>query len=194
MKPLTEIYKEKFFTRRYKLSWRAPVFCDAVQSCLRFDSYIDVGCAIGDIVAEFQRRNVDACGIEGSEHCVPYLEATMVHIMDVRLPISMGRTYDLVTCLEVVEHIEPEYEEQLIQNLVNLTGVWLLISAAPPGQRGHYHVNCQPHSYWEQKFKEKGLIKHDVGTQLIKDRLEPWKQKDGIKAFYKNLLLFRDER
>ena len=193
MKPLTEIYKEKFFARRCKLSWRAPVFCDAVQKCLRFKSYIDVGCAIGGIVAEFQKRNFDACGIEGPENCVPYLEATMVHIMDIRRPISMGRDFDLVTCLEVVEHIEPEYEEQLIQNLVNLTGVWLLISAAPPGQGGHYHVNCQPHSYWIQKFAEKGIVHHGVGTQLIKDNLEPWKQKDGIKAFYKNLLLFRNE-
>jgi len=191
---LREIYKERFFARRYKLSWRAPVLFKVFTRVLKFQSYMDVGCATGDIVGEFQKNGYDAEGIEGSDQAIPYFEAKRIHVLDMRIPVNLGRTFDFVSCLEVVEHIEPEYEEQFIDNLIGLAHNWLLISAAPPGQGGHYHVNCQPEDYWVDKFRDKGFMKHDIGTSLLKHYMTPWKNKDGIKAFYQNIILFRDER
>ena len=135
-----------------------------------------------------------SCGIEGADQCLLYLESNAVQILDLRLPINLRRKFELVTCFEVAEHIEPDHVEQFVDNLCRLSHLWLIVSAAPPGQGGHYHVNCQPEEYWVKLFKARGFNKHGVGTSLLKHHLEPWKSKDGIKAFYHNLILFRNDK
>ena len=43
----------------------------------------------------------------------------------------------------------------------------LLFTAAHLGQGGADHINCRPKEYWENKFKEKGLIRcHTLESQL----------------------------
>ena len=144
-----DTYRESFFKRRHKLNWRAPIFCDAVIKVFRPSSVVDVGCAIGDIVAGFRDRGISSMGIEGSSACLKYLavDRSSVIIQDLRHSFTEGR-WDLVTCLEVAEHIEPEFAGVFVKNLVGL-GDQILLSAAPPGQDGHGHVNCQDSRYWD---------------------------------------------
>lgn len=200
MKPLNNIYKESFFGKRYKLHWRAPIFCRAVNKELNFKSVIDVGCADGDLVKQWISDGCDAYGLEGAENAkkfsvIPF-NRQIWH--DLREPIvATYIAFDLVVSLEVAEHIEPEYADIYVRNLIllhNSRRAGILISAAPPGQGGHYHVNCQPAKYWEFLFGEYKYFRNKVVEEKIKKRIYPWRNKPGIKAFYKNLLFLEDRR
>ncbi len=191
MRPLTDIYKESFFSRRHRLSWRAPIVCEAVMRVLKPRSIVDVGCGIGDYVAEFQTvYKIDACGIEGSANCLPYVVANVdrIFIRDLREPLLM-RSFDVAMCLEVLEHIEPEYVDQLVGNLSVLSDV-LLVSAAPPGQLGHYHQNCQPKEYWHDRFLTGGYEPDEDTVEAIRGCWRPYRQRKEMRAYYDNLMFF----
>lgn len=61
---------------------------------------------------------------------------------------------DFVNCIEVVEHIEEKYIDNLMNTLCN--GSIVLITHAVPGQKGWHHVNCQESSYWINHFNNRG--------------------------------------
>ena len=194
MKPLNEIYKPGFFKRRDSLSWRAPGICGPVIDIFKPESVIDVGCAIGDLVDYLIAAGVDAYGLEGTENVVPWLKIPpeRLYIFDLRTQFDLQRKFDLAMCFEVLEHIEPEYADTLLANLTEMSDR-LLISAAPPGQGGHYHVNCQPMAYWDEKFDDLGY-RPDTGIEeTIRKRIAPWKHKPGIKAIHQNLAYFEKE-
>jgi len=193
MIPLEEIYGDRFFRKRNSLNWRAKIICEAVWGELRPASVIDVGCAIGDLVAGFLEIGIGAYGLEGSSAAEPYLEVDrdLVYFDDLREPIEMD-PFGLVTCFEVAEHIEPKHADQFVKNLAGMSDR-LLLSIAPPGQGGHYHVNCRPIEYWIDKFNPLGYAPDVEVATRIKDRLAPWKSKPGIKAIYQNLAYFERE-
>jgi 2-polyprenyl-3-methyl-5-hydroxy-6-metoxy-1,4-benzoquinol methylase len=165
MKPLEEIYGKRFFARRHKLAWRAPIVVDAIQMELNPSSVVDVGCATGDLVKEWQCRGTNAIGVEGSTAAKKYAETNCIWYLDFRiiqkLNLVTGR-YHLVTCFEVLEHIEPESESIFVKNITDLSNQ-ILCSAAPPGQGGHHHVNCQPPEYWIDAFSGFGYS-YDSGV------------------------------
>jgi len=193
MLAVENMYKATFFSKRHKLSWRVPYVCDAICKVINPISVIDVGCGIGDYVKGFADRHVIAGGIEGSKNCLPYLVVlgSCIYIQDLRQSVYTFK-YDLAMCLEVLEHIEPEYADILVENLVRMSNK-LLVSAAPPGQEGHYHLNCQEPYYWIDKFKNHGY-KLDMGiVYQIQEEWEPVKHKKEMRAYYNNLLFFYRE-
>lgn len=192
MEDLNYIYKSGFFSRRHKLSWRVPYVCNAVIDVLNPKSIVDVGCGIGDYVDGFLVRGINAYGIEGSENCLPYLEAPKdrITIDDIRNRLNGAfGWYYLVLCLEVLEHIEEEYADIIVYNFSNMSDR-ILTSAAPPGQGGHYHVNCQPQSYWIEKFVKYGYKYDESVVKRIRTEWEPVKCKKEMSAYYNNLMYF----
>lgn len=200
MTPVAKEYGKGFFSRRYKLSWRAPHVLNAIEKTFNLDSmsfvdYIDVGCAIGDLVNEGLRRGWDAYGIEGSEEALPFLECPRerVTFCDLRESVHkfmIVKRYEILSCFEVAEHIQEEYVDMFVKNLCNLS-YNIVISAAPPGQKGHHHYNCQPFEYWNQKFEDMGYAKEPLLEDRFRVYLSPWKHKDGIRAFFQNCLIYR---
>ena len=191
-KPLEQTYNKRFFCRRHKLHWRAVPICDAIESIWNFNSVVDVGCATGDIVREFELRGFDSWGVEGSSDAVEYIVCENFKIADLRDPEDIFEEhprFDLCLCLEVAEHIEPEYADIFVQHLVGLSDI-IVLSAAPPGQGGTGHVNCQPPQYWKNKFRAYGYNDNLIATDLLKHKLSNWKHKPGIKAYYYNLIVF----
>lgn len=197
MKPLEDIYSGRFFKQRHRLNWRAPIVCDAIQKILKPNSVIDVGCATGDLISQFLNISIDAYGIEGSMAAIPYLECpisrVLFHNLCSPLPASFGRQYDLAICFEVAEHIEPEYTCQFVLNLISLSDR-ILMSAAPPGQAGHHHVNCQVPDYWVNRFQAHKFTRKTEIEDQFKTGLSPWARKKGIKAYYENVLFFEKKR
>jgi len=156
---------------------------------------MDVGCGIGEYVQFWQEKlNISAWGIEGVDH--PYFVTKNIAIQDMRLkqivwPFANGRAridkFDLAVCLEVLEHVEPEYANIFVENLTGLSDQ-ILVSAAQPGQGGHYHVNCQPKEWWLSKFMEFNYGYDDVLTCAIKQALQPWKHRREL--YHNNLIFF----
>lgn len=190
MKLVEDVYKASFFKNRHKLHWRAEHVCCAIISILEPSSIIDVGCGTGDLVEYFNEIGVKAWGIEGSKRALPFVVSDKIFIFDIRdeLDIDYPR-FDLCLSLEVAEHIDPDRANQYIKNLVQLSNK-VLISAAPIGQLGHGHVNCQPYEYWIKKFSDRNYEFIPAIAEMIKQQLFPWRHKPGIKAYYNNLLYF----
>jgi len=195
MRTVEEMYNGRFFRGRHRLEWRSEPVCEAIVETINPKSIIDVGCAIGDLIKGFDKLQILCYGIEGSKEVIPYLvvDKDKVFIKDLRLPLNLGMYFDLVVCLEVAEHIEKECSDAFVKNLCYLSKN-ILMSAAPPGQEGHFHLNCQPSSYWEFKFSNHAYIRQPHVEERIKSYWEPWKNKKGIKAYYDNLLFFRRMR
>lgn len=191
MKPLKEIYGKSFFSKRYRLHWRASHVCKAIDDVLHPNSVIDIGCATGDLVKCWKDDfGIGAYGVEGSPEANEFFVTDGIYNWDCRTLWPKPRfELDLVTCFEVAEHIEPEYASMFVANLTNLADR-ILISAAPPGQGGHYHVNCRPFEYWKYLFGSFNFQYIYSITKQIKTALEPWGEKDGIRAFYWNLAYF----
>lgn len=153
---------------------------------------LDAGCAIGEYVREFQRQGYNAEGLEGSKRAMEFFVAEPIHIADLRKPLIKLNPYDVVMSLEVAEHIEPEYADMYVKNLIRLAKRSILITAAPPGQGGHYHVNCQPQAYWAEKFFEQRWHRSFLREQIFKDSFEPhFRYRKEIRAYIQNVMVFR---
>ena len=88
---------------------------------------------------------------------------------------STNRKFDLVTSLEVAEHIKPENADKFIASLCNLGDV-IVFSAAIPGQDGTLHYNEQYPDYWIEKFAKHQFKPYDCLRELIwnNDKVSPW--------------------
>jgi SAM-dependent methyltransferase len=186
------MYPASFFKKRDKLNFRAPYIVQAIMSTLSPKSVVDVGCAIGDLVKGFQDLKIRALGIEGSRAAAPYVVLDEMSILyeDLRLPLPPMSKFDLLISFEVFEHIEEEYADQLCKNVTELSDN-LLISAAPPGQEGHHHFNCQLPEYWSAKFEKLNFSRVTSVEHRIKQLLKSQARRAGIKAIYQNLLFYR---
>ena len=144
-------------------------------------SVLDVGCGTGQTVMQLQQLGIEVLGIEASrpaiERC-PRQDLILRH--DLRKKIELHRSFDLVWCFEVAEHIHPRYVNVFMGNLVRHSQV-IALSAARPGQGGEGHFNEQPQSYWEQRFSDYGYLLHEGWTAEMK----------AVPEFYsENMMIF----
>lgn len=142
----------------------ASVIVDYLVSILdiRPNSVIDVGCGLGQWLKVFAEAcHSEVLGIDGSH--VPVNISYISETNRLRVDLSdfiytpTTRTYDLVLCLEVAEHLDLDHSVQIVDKLVSLGDI-ILFSAAIPGQTGENHVNEQPHHFWIDMFESKGYL------------------------------------
>ncbi len=130
------------------------------------ESVVDVGCGIGTFLYQFKQAGVrEVLGIDGSwvnrSLLSKYLDHNEFMQKDLELPLAIERKFDLVICMEVVEHLKKSSADIITANLTSLGNI-ILFSAAPPFQGGQNHVNEQWLSYWQEKFLRRGYMMHDV--------------------------------
>jgi len=145
---------------------------------LKINSVLDVGCGRGAWLNEWRNAGVAiAQGIDG-----PYVQRSSLLIseqdfisVDLSKPFDSNRRYDLVTCLEVAEHLPPFAAETLVSSLVKHSDR-VLFSAATRGQGGENHLNERPLSYWQRLFADHDYVAFDaVRPSFRRDPLvEPW--------------------
>jgi SAM-dependent methyltransferase len=121
-------------------------------------SVIDVGCGIGTFLKVFKQHGVsDILGVDGTwvNKEQLYIDKKEFVEADLEKPIKLDRTFDLVLCLEVAEHLSPGAADTIVGSLTSL-GKVIVFSAATVKQGGQNHINEQEFSYWKKKFEEKG--------------------------------------
>jgi SAM-dependent methyltransferase len=140
-------------------------------------SVLDVGCGQGEWLEAFPVTDV-----WGVDIAAPDREGLLQR--DLTEPLELGRTFDLVLCLEVGEHLPEEAADTLVVSLMS-HGDNIVFGAAVPGQEGVGHINCQPHEYWHRKFAAVGYTMHDIIRPLIDHpHVSPW--------YRNNMFLYRD--
>lgn len=151
---------------------------------LDLESILDVGCGRGAWLREW--RNAGVKTVHGADG--PYVRQESLLIpakdftaVDLSKRFDLGRRYDLVSSLEVAEHLPRAASEAFISSLVAHSDL-ILFSAATPGQGGENHINERPLWYWQGVFAEHGYAAFDaIRPQFRHDALvEPWYRYNSI--------------
>ena len=132
---------------------------------------LDIGCGSGQWLDEYRKYKVRTRGIESASAAwVSMSKKTQKNVLKWDLRNKLKKTYkpDLVQSLEVAEHIEEDYADVFIYNLVKHNADIIFLTAAPPGKGGNQHVNCQEREYWMAKMKNNGyLFDQDILNEVL---------------------------
>jgi SAM-dependent methyltransferase len=135
------------------------------------DSVLDAGCAMGFLVEALRERGVDAWGVDISEYAISQAdEAVSDYCSVASLTEPFSRHYDLITCIEVIEHIPPAEAGKVIANLCAATDR-ILLSSTPQDYGEPTHLNVQPPEAWSAMLAEEGFLR-DVERDA--SYLSPW--------------------
>lgn len=176
----TTIYDARFFeSQRDSSSRSALAVVPILMELIRPQSVVDIGCGLGAGLQAFRENGVrETLGIDGD-----YIDPKRIVIpedcfasMDLRNPVaSIGQSYDLAICLEVVEHLPESSASRLVGFITTLAPV-AFFGAAVPGQGGTGHPNEQWPDYWGRHFADRGYRMLDVIRPQIwnMEQVEPW--------------------
>jgi SAM-dependent methyltransferase len=132
---------------------------------------LDAGCAMGFLVEALRKRGVEADGIDVSEYAISQVHDSVAeHCRVASLTEPLPERYDLITCIEVLEHIPPEEAGSAIANLCAATDQ-LLISTSPTDYAEPTHLNVQPPEFWSAALAREGFFR-EVDRDL--SYLTPW--------------------
>lgn len=128
----------------------------AIRLIQRFrpHSVLDAGCAIGYLVEALRGAGVAAWGIDASAYAIEHARSPHCKCQSLIDPIN--GTYDLVTAIEVLEHIPEQDAEASIANLCSVTNNVVFSSTAIDFDEPT-HVNVRPAEYWTVLFEHQGF-------------------------------------
>jgi glycosyltransferase involved in cell wall biosynthesis/SAM-dependent methyltransferase len=167
----TELYDKDYYEKHYNPPYKRSEtrwldffnhIADELVRSLKPRTVLDVGCAIGFLAEAFWRRGVRAYGIDVSEYAISQVPEDLKGFCAVKsvlepLPENFPRIYDLITCIEVLEHMSPDEGQVAVKNMASKTRC-ILFSSTPHDDRGEpTHVNVRPVIYWLQSFAEVGF-------------------------------------
>ena len=106
-------------------------------------SVLDVGCGNGAYPLLAKASGVtEVLGLDGIECRATVLPEAEYAKVDLQVPYAAGRTFDLVVCLEVIEHVHSETTAVVMDTMERHARDLILFSMAEPGQPGNGHINC----------------------------------------------------
>lgn len=134
--------------------WRAffGKIADRIVADIQPKRVFDAGCAMGLLVEALRERGVEAEGIDISEYAIAAAPpAARPHCRVGSITDELPSRYDLVVCIEVVEHVAPEQADAVIANFCRHADD-VLFSSSPMDYREPTHVNVQPAEHWAERF------------------------------------------
>jgi SAM-dependent methyltransferase len=144
---------------------------DRLIGALNPKTVLDVGCARGLLVQAFAVQGVDSRGIDISEHAISSAHEDVrerLAVVSATDPIP-GR-YDLVSCIEVLEHMSARDAQRAIDHMTSVTDR-ILFSSSPGDHDEPTHVNTHPTDQWVAWFSERGFFRR---TDLDMGMIAPW--------------------
>lgn len=153
--------------------WRAfnGRVADNIVRTLRPRTALDAGCAIGLLVEALRERGVDAKGFDVSAYAIGQAhESVADHVWQAPLTQPIEGRYDLVTLVEVIEHLPPSEAGDAIANVCSVTDA-VLMSSSPHDFTEATHLNVRPPEDWSVLFAQNGFLRdldHDATY------LTPW--------------------
>jgi Ribosomal protein L11 methylase len=129
-------------------------------------SVIDFGCGSGTFLSIYKKNGVhEIKGLDGEWVDKDNLLIDNDSFQSINLEqiknVKFEHKYDIAMSLEVAEHIDKRYADDIVDALTRASDV-IIFGAAIPGQGGAEHVNEQWQSYWVKKFKDKGYCCFDL--------------------------------
>ena len=187
-------YSSKYYKRHYDKyrKWENGIGVNIVKT-LKLGSILDIGCGVGSYLeGAIEEGCTDVIGIELNYDYANgfFVDSVKDYIFkaDATKDINLGRKFDCVMSFEVGEHILLKGTDYFIKNLVQYSNKYIILTAAPPGQKGTGHINLREKDFWINKIEVYGFkYDDDVTSRLKKD----W-EKIGAKWYIiQNLMFFK---
>jgi GT2 family glycosyltransferase len=132
---------------------------DRIVSDIQPASALDAGCAMGFLVEALRQRQVDAFGIDISDYAIRQVSPAVQPFCSLRsVTDPLPRGYDLIICIEVLEHLFPQEAARAIANFCNNADD-ILFSSTPYDFKEVTHFNVQSPDYWAEIFARHGFYR-----------------------------------
>lgn len=130
---------------------------DRIVQTLRPRRVLDAGCACGLLVEALWDRGVEAYGIDISAYAIAQARRDIRPYCTVAsLTAPVGGRFDLVVCIEVLEHMELADADAALANLCAAADT-ILFSSTPVDLSEPTHVNVRPVLDWLLRFAAHGF-------------------------------------
>jgi SAM-dependent methyltransferase len=169
----SSLYDEYYYShncgRPYKRDESWLSFFDQIAKRLIEQSepktVLDAGCAWGFLVEGFRNRGVDAFGIDISEYAIQNVYPAIREYCRVgSITEPFPSRYDLITCIEVLEHMPQAEAEKALENLCAHTDE-VIFSSTPFDYKEATHFNVHDPEYWAEQFARHGFYR-DLESDL----------------------------
>jgi SAM-dependent methyltransferase len=173
---LSKLYGEEYYrsycgsvpySRSELPHWSAffGTIADELIRAIQPKRVLDAGCALGFLVEAFWDRGVEARGMDVSSYAISQVRRDLQPYCQVGSIVDgIEAKYDLITCIEVLEHIPEAQGLRAIENLTRATGT-IVFSSTPYDVDEQTHFNVRPIIHWLQLFREHGFSP-DLGFDL----------------------------
>jgi hypothetical protein len=152
----------------------------------------DFGCGKGTYVAALIRSGFSALGFEGTPGISEIADVDLVLTQDITRPMSPPKRKGSVICIEVMEHVLPEQQRSVLNNLVAYCNDTMVLSWAIPGQAGHGHNNCRDEEYVIGQMADRGFYRHAGLTKQA--RIHAHNGDPYLQFFNNSLHVFKKEK
>jgi hypothetical protein len=144
---------------------------DRIVSDIQPDNVLDAGCAWGFLVEILREKDVEAFGIDISRYAIENVHPDIKRFCNVGSVVEpFPHLYDLIVCIEVLEHMPKDEAELAVENICKHTSD-VLFSSTPFDYKEATHINVQPPEYWAELFARHGFFRDvDFDATLI----TPW--------------------
>ena len=153
-------YDDYAYCHRILCGWS-----EILEEYVQPTSLLDVGAAYGFVVEYFRNRGRRADGVEPSEFA---RGKAAVDLFDGHLPHGLpklDRTYDVVSCTEVMEHMHPDSVADAFHALIQY-GERLVVCLIEMGEWDEYHkdpshIHLRPREWWLDEVKQLAGVQLD---------------------------------
>ncbi len=139
---------------------------DRIVADIKPRRVLDVGCAKGFLVEALRDRGVEAFGIDVSAYAIGEVRPDVRPYCRVASATDpFDETYDLITCIEVLEHMDEAGGRRAIANICAAAGD-VLFSSTPDDFTEPTHVNVRSRTWWIEQFAEQAFpldVEYDAG-------------------------------
>jgi len=204
MYDLNQAYTKEYFTGHQFYKNTYIEIANHIYNVFNPKSVLDVGCGAGFMIEAFVALlGADGNGfpnVLGIDGAIASKEVSPIksymETYDLRSPVDLQRTFDLVLSIEVAEHIEEEYADTFCDTLTKHANNRIVMTAAPQGQGGTNHVNCQPRSYWVKKLAQRGFKINSIESDALRFNTAVIIEKNKCNIGYlpRNFMVFEREK
>lgn len=150
---------------KYQRAYTAPKYAmkrermaDAVadlRSLPLRGAYLDVACGRGEML-----RNAEGIGffpVQGTEIVPALIDGVRVVYGEVHALPFLDKSFDVVTMLDVIEHLIPGDDEQACRELARIARRHVLLTANNKESKNcvgdQLHINRRPYEEWDSLFR-----------------------------------------